>query len=153
MTINKQLPGEQTVLIIGAGAAGLLAARQLSSAGMKVIVVEAASYAGGRMHTLKEDGFSEPVEAGAEFIHGNQPITLGLLEEAGIEFTTITGEMKTVRAGQWLKDDPMGAFWEEMIQRMNDVKHDITIDAFMNKHFNDSRYAPLRVSIIRFAEG
>jgi monoamine oxidase len=55
---------------------------------MKVIVVEAASYAGGRMHTLKEDGFSEPVEAGAEFIHGKQPITLGLLQEAGIEFTS-----------------------------------------------------------------
>jgi monoamine oxidase len=36
---------------------------------------------------------------------------------------------------------------------MNDVKQDITINEFMNKYFSDSKYAPLRDSIIRFAEG
>src|SRR5688572_31243791 len=132
MAIYKKLPAEQTVLIIGAGAAGLLAARQLSDAGMKVIILEAAADAGGRMLTLRDHGFSIPAEAGAEFIHGHQPITLGLIQEAGIEITTVAGEMKTVRSGKWLQDDPMDATWEEMLQRMEEVKQDITIDAFMN---------------------
>ena len=147
------MPGEQTVIIIGAGAAGLIAARQLSDAGMRVIVLEAASFAGGRMHTLREPGFSIPLEAGAEFIHGKLPVTLGLLQEAGIEFTAIAGEMKTVRSGNWITEDPMNAFWEELMQKMNEVKEDTTIDAFINQHFSDPKYRALRESIVRFAEG
>jgi monoamine oxidase len=153
METNKQLRSEQTVIIIGAGAAGLIAARQLSGAGMKVIVIEAQSNPGGRMHTLRQPGFSIPLEAGAEFIHGELPITLGLLQEAGIEFSAIAGEMKTVRSGNWITDDPMNEFWDELMAKMNEVKEDMTIDAFLAQHFSDPKYTRLRDSVIRFAEG
>jgi phytoene dehydrogenase-like protein len=45
------------VVIVGAGVAGLSAAHRLSSAGVTVAVLEAASYVGGRMSTEKVDGF------------------------------------------------------------------------------------------------
>jgi monoamine oxidase len=65
------------VLIIGAGAAGLAAARELSVSGLKVIVLEARSRIGGRIDT-HFDQF--PIELGAEFVHGKPPETLQIVE-------------------------------------------------------------------------
>lgn len=45
------------VVIVGAGVAGLSAARRLTSAGVTTVVLEAAHEVGGRMATEKVDGF------------------------------------------------------------------------------------------------
>ena len=58
------------ISIIGAGAAGLMAARELAKAGKKILIIEAGNCAGGRIHTIRDKGFSQPVEEGAEFMHG-----------------------------------------------------------------------------------
>jgi monoamine oxidase len=57
-----------SIIIIGAGASGLMAARSLSAAGWSVTVLEAADAPGGRILTLAPAGFSTYVEGGAEFI-------------------------------------------------------------------------------------
>jgi len=63
----KQASGN--VIIIGAGAAGLYAAKVLKEAGINVIILEASGIHGGRVRPV--EGFSDfPVEAGAEFVHG-----------------------------------------------------------------------------------
>lgn len=46
-------PSEVDVAIIGAGAAGLGAARALEGSGLSVIVLEARDRIGGRAHTIK----------------------------------------------------------------------------------------------------
>jgi monoamine oxidase len=56
------------VLVIGAGVAGLTAARELARRGLSVTVVEARDRTGGRVHTIR-DFSGHPVEAGAEFVH------------------------------------------------------------------------------------
>ncbi len=56
------------VVVVGAGAAGLSAARALRSRGAQVIVVEARDRLGGRVHTVHHDGVA--VELGASWIHG-----------------------------------------------------------------------------------
>lgn len=67
------------VIIIGAGAAGLMAGRELIKAGKTVILLEARNRIGGRINQ----------HTGAEFIHGNQPLTQALLNEAGIPYYAI----------------------------------------------------------------
>ena len=57
-------------VIIGAGAAGLAAARELSGAGKRVCILEARPRTGGRIHTLHVPDLPLPIELGAEFIHG-----------------------------------------------------------------------------------
>jgi monoamine oxidase len=71
------------VVVIGAGAAGLSAARALAEADRSVLVLEARDRLGGRIWTRHEVGTGVPIELGAEFIHGQIPQTLNLLHEAG----------------------------------------------------------------------
>jgi monoamine oxidase len=70
------------VLIIGAGAAGLIAALELALAGKSCAIVEARDRAGGRIHTINDARFKLPVEAGAEFIHGKLKDHTGTAEKS-----------------------------------------------------------------------
>lgn len=56
------------VIVVGAGVAGLTAARLLQDAGLRVIVLEARDRIGGRVHTLREGG--RVTDLGASWIHG-----------------------------------------------------------------------------------
>jgi monoamine oxidase len=58
------------VVILGAGVAGLAAAKRLCTERVSLAVVEARDRAGGRISTLHPADWPVPVELGAEFIHG-----------------------------------------------------------------------------------
>ncbi|KAL3684178.1 hypothetical protein R1sor_002200 [Riccia sorocarpa] len=57
-----------TVLVIGAGVAGLAAARVLQAQSFRVIVLESRDRVGGRVYTDYSFGF--PVDMGASWLHG-----------------------------------------------------------------------------------
>jgi monoamine oxidase len=62
------LPSEVDVAVIGAGAAGIGAARRLQVAGtVSIVVLEARDRVGGRVHTIAPAGF--PLDRGAEWLH------------------------------------------------------------------------------------
>jgi len=62
------LPREADIVVIGAGAAGIAAARRIQAANRKVIVVEAAAQIGGRCLT-DTTTFEVPFDRGARWIH------------------------------------------------------------------------------------
>ena len=73
------LPREADIVVIGAGAAGVAAARRIQAANRKVIVVEAASQIGGRCLT-DISTFDVPFDRGARWMHNpetNPMIRLG----------------------------------------------------------------------------
>ena len=66
---------DPVVIIIGAGAAGLAAARELARAEVPSLVLEARERPFGRVRTLHEADWPCPVELGAEFVHGAAPVS------------------------------------------------------------------------------
>jgi monoamine oxidase len=72
------------VLVLGAGIAGLAAARLLAERGRRVLVLEARDRVGGRiLSQTTEQGAI--VELGAEFVHGRAPELWSLIDECGAE--------------------------------------------------------------------
>ena len=69
------------VAIVGAGAAGLAAARTLHDRGFDFVLLEARDRVGGRAFTLRAQHGGEPIELGAEFIHGAASSTRSLMRE------------------------------------------------------------------------
>ncbi len=66
---TDQLPTNPDVIVIGAGSAGLGAARRLMKEGVSVVVLEAANRVGGRAWT-QSDSFGVPVDMGASWVSG-----------------------------------------------------------------------------------
>lgn len=92
--------------MIGAGMAGLSAARKLVEAGCHVLVVEARDRVGGRIRTLREQG--EVLELGAEFIHGRPSELWELIDEARLETYALDGKDFCHRSGKLKKCDELG---------------------------------------------
>ena len=63
------------VVVVGAGAAGLEAARVLRARGRWVCILEARARMGGRILTYQDSRVPLPIELGAEFLHGEAPGT------------------------------------------------------------------------------
>ncbi|HTR28510.1 MAG TPA: NAD(P)/FAD-dependent oxidoreductase [Puia sp.] len=138
-----------TVLIVGAGASGLMAARRLAASGFAVTLLEASTVPGGRIHSLSIPGFGGFVEAGAEFVHGDLPITLQLAREAGVALTpTHYSQLSTdSEAG----DQPFR--WDDLLEAMAKLNEDMPVAQFLDTFFPGAENARLRRSVQGFAEG
>lgn len=77
---NKSMPD---VLVIGAGAAGLIAAKKLHESGSQVKILEARNRMGGRIWTDRSHAL--PIELGPEFIHGKPQEIFDLLKTYQLE--------------------------------------------------------------------
>lgn len=141
------------VLIIGAGAAGLLAARELAAAGRRVRVVEARDRIGGRVFTLKPAGFTQAIEAGAEFMHGDVPLTKALLREAGIEWEATSGRTYQLQNGEIESDTSYFAQLPQLLEKLEQLAEDMPLAAFLTQEFPGEEHATLRTFATQFAEG
>jgi len=140
------------IIIIGGGAAGLMAAKELV-ASHSVLLIESDLRLGGRMHTFKSEYSSRPIEAGAEFIHGDLPITKQLLKEAGIDYTAVKGEMYRKKNGKWSEEEEMIEGWDEILKKMKAMPDDMTLYDFLEQYYKDKKFDNTRKHISNFAEG
>jgi monoamine oxidase len=141
------------VIIIGAGAAGLMAAYQLAISGRQVLILEARDRIGGRIHTVIDKNFPTPVETGAEFVHGHLPITLSFLKKAALHYSSMKGRSWSVKNGKLSQEEDFGTDWEELIKRLNALQIDMTISDFLDTHFNGEEHNELKKSVFQFVQG
>ena len=80
----SEINTEEHVIIVGAGAAGLAAAKKLEEAGISYQILEATDRIGGRLK--KNEGFADfPIDLGAEWIHEDKSILNYLINQPGNE--------------------------------------------------------------------
>lgn len=88
------LPREADIVVIGAGAAGIAAARRIMATGRKVVVVEAASQVGGRCIT-DTTTFDTPFDRGARWMHNPETNPMiRLARSAGLDVLPAPGGQK-----------------------------------------------------------
>jgi len=140
-------------LVIGAGTAGLMAAHSLVKAGKNVIVLEARNRCGGRIHTLHHQSFFKEAELGAEFVHGDLPLTLGLLKEAGIELAPAGGQMWHYHDGKFIEEGIFSEGWDVLAGKLKKINNDVSINQFLEAEFPGEKYNELKTAVRRFASG
>jgi monoamine oxidase len=126
------------VIIIGAGMAGLAAARELGRAGLSVCILEARNRIGGRVFTLHDAAYNVPIELGAEFIHGRPREIWDPLEKANVKVTEVDGDNWCASDGQLSSCD----FFEEVdsiLEKMDDSIPDQSFSEFLRRRFGSPK--------------
>lgn len=138
------------VAIIGAGVAGLAAARKLSSAGLSVRCLEATDRIGGRILTVHDPLSMVPIELGAEFVHGLPPETWELMRAENLAIYEHTARALHMVEGRFRKDSDVGETADRIMSQMDKSRRrtDEAFDDFLrrSRHSSeDKRWARIHV--------
>jgi monoamine oxidase len=141
------------IIIVGAGAAGLAAARELARAGREVIVLEARDRIGGRVFTHKDAYIPVPVELGAEFVHGRSPELWQIATAANLKL------YETSERHWYFQNDKVsksGEFWrtiERLSSDMESSNHDRSLKEFLDTLPDDEDTRRAKSILVRYVEG
>lgn len=140
-------------IVIGAGASGLMAARELARAGKRALIIEARDRIGGRIYPLSPEIFGYQAQAGAEFVHGDAPVSKELLREAGLSLVKTQGDMWSSRGGRITLDGTPIPHQDALHRALRALDRDMPIADFLSAHFADEKYAQMRAEITALVEG
>jgi monoamine oxidase len=120
---------EADLIILGAGAAGLAAARQLSGMGLSIVILEARDRVGGRIHTRHDPHAPVPLELGAEFVHGRPGETFDIIRAGGLSVVDAAETRVHLTDGK-LKQIDFWAGIQKAMKAVSRVKRDVSfVDA------------------------
>ncbi len=120
------------LIIIGAGVAGLAAASELGSSGLRIVILEGRDRIGGRIFTQRDPVLNEPIELGAEFVHGRPPEIWDLLGPAGVRPEEVTGNNWCFNRGQLCTCDFFSAV-DELLGKLSDEGPDESFTEFLTR--------------------
>jgi monoamine oxidase len=146
------MPHDSDIIILGAGAAGLAAATELSRAGLKVLILEARDRIGGRMFTKQDPRCHAPVELGAEFIHGRPPEIWDLLRQHHAVVKEVEGDYWCYQERK-LRPCHFFSQVEAILEKMNDQGPDLSFAEFLARCCPERKSNPKQQEAIRWALG
>jgi monoamine oxidase len=120
------------VIVVGAGAAGLAAARRLGEAGLRVLILEARGRIGGRIWTIYSPQ-GAPVELGAEFIHGHPTNIFETIRAAHLDVREFTGPRWIQLDGKLQRNPDFFAHTNRVMDRMDGSGPDHSFAAFVEQ--------------------
>ena len=141
------------VIIIGAGASGLMAAMELALTGKTIAVAEARNRTGGRIETIHHPGFEQVVEAGAEFIHGDLELTAMIMEKAKLKKYEVKGEMWQKGGDEFREQKEFIVDYDRLQQKFKALEQDLPVDEFMDKYLQGDNEEELRFTLKNYVEG
>lgn len=140
------------VIVIGGGAAGLIAALELALTGRSVAVLEAKERCGGRINTHYLANGS-PVELGAEFVHGNLPVTQELVSKAGLKMYEVKGSIWQKKDGELNEQEDFIEDFSLLKKKFDQLEYDLTVDDFLNLYLQGEQFKELRFTLQNYVEG
>lgn len=147
-------PTTVQVAIVGAGVAGLEAARVLHATGIELIVLEARERIGGRVFTLRDEMAAVPIELGAEFVHGAAPELREIARDARAPIYDIGGERWHSRTGVLERLDDFWPMLNAVMQRLDgDRKPDRSFEQFLKTRPGGARLARARTLALQWVTG
>ncbi|HEV7333726.1 MAG TPA: NAD(P)/FAD-dependent oxidoreductase [Flavisolibacter sp.] len=142
---------EFDVVIVGAGAAGLIAALEIALTGRSVAIIEAKDRVGGRI--LTSAGGLYPIELGAEFVHGNLPQTKQYLEKAGAETYTVNGNIWQHKDGSLQQQEDFIADYKTLEKKCKDLVGDKPVETFLEEDLSGEEKNELRFTLRNYVKG
>ena len=148
--MNKEI---YDVVIVGAGAARLMAAWELVRVNKKVLILEAKDRIGGRIYTLEDNKFIMPIELGAEFVHGKLKLTQSLLQRAKISSYEVIGDIWRKEEKGLEKESDFLDDYSLLRQKFKNLNSDLSVADFLHNHLNEPKHEELRTSLKTYVEG
>jgi monoamine oxidase len=140
------------ILIVGAGAAGLAAAAELSRHGRQVIVVEARDRIGGRVFTCL-DKMPVAIELGAEFIHGRAPEIWETVQSKNIPICDVAERHWYFEDGELSRSHDFWKKIDELMARMKLEADDRSLKDFLDSLPDDSETQRAKAMAARYVQG
>ena len=165
ISASQPLPSQVDVVVIGAGAAGIAAARRLMRPGLLVLVLEARSRIGGRAWTVRAEG--EGLDMGCGWLHSaDDNVLAGRVEAEGLTLDQTPPPWRTqafdhemTRADQAEFGEAFAAFDQRVTEAASLVRAGVGEDRPASDFFDpDCRWNPRMDAIsgalngARFAE-
>jgi monoamine oxidase len=120
-------------IIIGAGAAGLSAARALSGARRKICLLEARPRVGGRIHTLHLPDLPLPIELGAEFVHGETSTTFSIIDAAALAAAQLPDDHWWSERGERTRIEDFWGEIDKIRRKLRTLKKDVSFAEFLRR--------------------
>ncbi|HEV8378429.1 MAG TPA: NAD(P)/FAD-dependent oxidoreductase [Tepidisphaeraceae bacterium] len=140
-----------TVIILGAGAAGMAAAAVLSEKGVPTLILESRDRIGGRIHTIRDSAFPIPIDLGAEYVHGDPEATWKIIREAKLIAHDVPFDNFELRGDRLVH---LKNFSEKIGKIMTGVpRADLSFAEFLQKYKCRPNLANARRLAIHFVQG
>lgn len=141
------------VIVLGAGLAGLSAAKALGAAGKSVIVIDARNRAGGRVHTVHDAATDYPIELGPEWVGDGElrrllnSVNANVRTTHGVHLVRTTGGLVSRE-----NFDETNEIMERIAALLMDGS-DYTLNEALNRCCPEPEFAESRASLVSYVQG